>query len=121
MFELLDNRGSVIATMAVRSLLRAGGRGWVGRGARSLWTGQEPMEQDDPEMWGLVQEEKQRQLKGLELIASENFCSRSALQVRKTRYGPWILLPPVFSTISSPALPFCFTHSSSKCSPSKYV
>ena len=64
--------------------------------------------QDDPEMWGLIQEEKARQrlgleLKcflphidiyfeskwwyrydviGLELIASENFCSRAALQVQ---------------------------------------
>jgi len=48
----------------------------------SLWTtGQESLAEDDPEMWGLVQEEKQRQLSGLELIASENFCSRAALTV----------------------------------------
>merc|ERR1719494_613405 len=38
------------------------------------------MKQDDPEMWGLIQEEKSRQRLGLELIASENFCSRAALQ-----------------------------------------
>ena len=38
--------------------------------------------QDDPEMWGLIQEEKARQRLGLELIASENFCSRAALQVQ---------------------------------------
>jgi len=38
------------------------------------------MAQDDPEMWGLIQEEKARQRAGLELIASENFCSRAALQ-----------------------------------------
>ena len=37
----------------------------------SGWTGQEPLEQDDPEMWALVREEKQRQKSGLELIASE--------------------------------------------------
>ena len=37
----------------------------------SGWTGQEPLEQDDPEMWALVGEEKQRQKSGLELIASE--------------------------------------------------
>ena len=49
--------------------------------SRSLWTGQESLEEDDPEMWSLVQEEKQRQLTGLELIASENFCSRAALSV----------------------------------------
>ena len=32
-------------------------------------------------MWNLLQEEKRRQKTGLELIASENFCSRAALQV----------------------------------------
>ncbi|MBN3296147.1 GLYM protein, partial [Amia calva] len=31
-------------------------------------------------MWKLVQKEKDRQLRGLELIASENFCSRAALE-----------------------------------------
>lgn len=31
----------------------------------------------DPEMWELVKQEKQRQLRGLELIASENFTSRA--------------------------------------------
>jgi glycine/serine hydroxymethyltransferase len=37
----------------------------------SRWTGQEPLEQDDPEMWALIREEKMRQKSGLELIASE--------------------------------------------------
>ncbi|CAG7689084.1 unnamed protein product, partial [Allacma fusca] len=32
-------------------------------------------------MWHLVQEEKKRQISGLELIASENFCSRAALEI----------------------------------------
>ncbi|CAG7820152.1 unnamed protein product, partial [Allacma fusca] len=45
------------------------------------WTGTEPLAQDDPEMWHLVQEEKKRQISGLELIASENFCSRAALEI----------------------------------------
>ncbi|RMB90406.1 hypothetical protein DUI87_33292 [Hirundo rustica rustica] len=31
-------------------------------------------------MWSLVQKEKDRQCRGLELIASENFCSRAALE-----------------------------------------
>ncbi|TNM88664.1 hypothetical protein fugu_004918 [Takifugu bimaculatus] len=35
------------------------------------WTGQESLAQDDPEMWDLVQKEKDRQRRGLELIASE--------------------------------------------------
>lgn len=35
---------------------------------------------DDPEMNALIQEEKDRQRKGLEMIASENFASKSVLQ-----------------------------------------
>jgi len=46
----------------------------------SVWTGQEPLSQDDPEIFSLVQQEKARQCQGLELIASENFCSRAALE-----------------------------------------
>ncbi|XP_039864127.1 LOW QUALITY PROTEIN: serine hydroxymethyltransferase, mitochondrial [Simochromis diagramma] len=45
------------------------------------WTGQESLAQDDPEMWNLLQNEKDRQCRGLELIASENFCSRAAQEV----------------------------------------
>ncbi|XP_061335518.1 serine hydroxymethyltransferase, mitochondrial [Pezoporus flaviventris] len=44
------------------------------------WTGQESLAESDPEMWALVQKEKDRQCRGLELIASENFCSRAALE-----------------------------------------
>ncbi|KAJ3601972.1 hypothetical protein NHX12_029733, partial [Muraenolepis orangiensis] len=44
------------------------------------WTGQESLAQDDPEMWDLLKGEKDRQCRGLELIASENFCSRAALE-----------------------------------------
>uniref|UniRef100_A0A8C1NMJ3 glycine hydroxymethyltransferase n=1 Tax=Cyprinus carpio TaxID=7962 RepID=A0A8C1NMJ3_CYPCA len=46
------------------------------------WTGQESLSQDDPEMWDLLQKEKDRQSRGLELIASENFCSRAALEAQ---------------------------------------
>lgn len=46
----------------------------------SCWTGNESLSEDDPEMWALIQEEKKRQKSGLELIASENFCSRAALE-----------------------------------------
>uniref|UniRef100_A0A8C2JWK7 glycine hydroxymethyltransferase n=1 Tax=Cyprinus carpio TaxID=7962 RepID=A0A8C2JWK7_CYPCA len=46
------------------------------------WTGQESLSQDDPEMWELLQKEKDRQSRGLELIASENFCSRAALEAQ---------------------------------------
>uniref|UniRef100_A0A8C6PUC1 Serine hydroxymethyltransferase n=1 Tax=Nothobranchius furzeri TaxID=105023 RepID=A0A8C6PUC1_NOTFU len=46
------------------------------------WTGQESLAEDDPEMWSLLQKEKDRQSRGLELIASENFCSRAALEAQ---------------------------------------
>lgn len=36
-----------------------------------VWTGQESLAESDPEMWALVQKEKDRQCRGLELIASE--------------------------------------------------
>ena len=35
------------------------------------WTGNELLENDDPEMYALIRKEKERQLNGLELIASE--------------------------------------------------
>lgn len=43
----------------------------------SQWTGQEPLAETDPEIKSIIQKEKQRQKLGLELIASENFCSRA--------------------------------------------
>ncbi|XP_068568493.1 serine hydroxymethyltransferase, mitochondrial [Cebidichthys violaceus] len=46
------------------------------------WTGQESLAEDDPEMWDLMLKEKDRQCRGLELIASENFCSRAALEAQ---------------------------------------
>ncbi|XP_046403650.1 serine hydroxymethyltransferase, mitochondrial-like [Ischnura elegans] len=46
----------------------------------SSWSGNETLAEDDPEMWSLLNEEKARQVQGLELIASENFCSRAALE-----------------------------------------
>jgi len=50
------------------------------RYAGSFWKGTESLSEDDPEVWKLVQEEKQRQVCGLELIASENFASRACLE-----------------------------------------
>jgi glycine/serine hydroxymethyltransferase len=39
-----------------------------------------PLSEFDPEMEKLIRLEKQRQLRGLELIASENFTSRAVLE-----------------------------------------
>uniref|UniRef100_A0A6I8Q8G7 Serine hydroxymethyltransferase n=1 Tax=Xenopus tropicalis TaxID=8364 RepID=A0A6I8Q8G7_XENTR len=52
---------------------------WTQAG-NQVWTGQESLAEGDPEMWDLVQKEKDRQCRGLEMIASENFCSRAALE-----------------------------------------
>jgi glycine hydroxymethyltransferase len=41
------------------------------REAAGGWTGQESLSDSDPEMWQLLQREKDRQCRGLELIASE--------------------------------------------------
>lgn len=64
--------------MVARSVTRRLSLGWR---SSSQWTGRESLQEDDPEMWRLIQEEKSRQVSGLELIASENFCSRAALTV----------------------------------------
>lgn len=44
------------------------------------WPGEESLEENDPEIFSLIHEEKNRQIDGLELIASENFCSKAALE-----------------------------------------
>ena len=46
----------------------------------SKWNLQDDISTDDPEIYELIKKEKNRQLKGLELIASENFASKSVLQ-----------------------------------------
>jgi len=52
---------------------------WVNNHHHEEWTGEESLQDDDPEMWEIIQKEKRRQISGLELIASENFCSRAGL------------------------------------------
>ena len=47
---------------------------------RNVWSGQESLAEDDPEINNIIIDEKKRQMSGLELIASENFCSRAALE-----------------------------------------
>jgi len=42
--------------------------------------GNRPLSEADPEMAGLVQQEKARQMKSVELIASENFTSRAVME-----------------------------------------
>lgn len=42
---------------------------------------QEDIAVDDPEMYNLIKKEKDRQMRGLELIASENFTSKAVLNV----------------------------------------
>ncbi|XP_077173340.1 serine hydroxymethyltransferase, cytosolic isoform X2 [Paroedura picta] len=40
----------------------------------------EPLDTNDPEVYDIIRKEKQRQRRGLELIASENFASRAVLE-----------------------------------------
>ena len=48
--------------------------------ADGKWNLQDDISTDDPVMYELIRAEKDRQRKGLELIASENFASKSVLQ-----------------------------------------
>ncbi|XP_061173931.1 serine hydroxymethyltransferase, mitochondrial-like [Saccostrea echinata] len=47
---------------------------------RTVWTGRESLEEDDPEVMAIIKQEKKRQVHGLELIASENFASRAVIE-----------------------------------------
>jgi len=47
---------------------------------RLIWTGREALRDVDPEMYDLIRKEKKRQINGLEMIASENFTTRSVLE-----------------------------------------
>lgn len=46
----------------------------------TAWTGKTPLEEVDPDIQRLIREEKNRQVSGLELIASENFTSRAVME-----------------------------------------
>lgn len=48
---------------------------------RCKWTGKEELADQDPELLELLKKEKHRQIHGLELIASENFTSKSVMEV----------------------------------------
>ena len=41
---------------------------------------QEPLATNDPEVYEIIKKEKNRQVRGLELIASENFTSKAVLE-----------------------------------------
>eukprot|EP01098_Paradermamoeba_levis_P002871 TRINITY_DN1364_c0_g1_i4.p1 TRINITY_DN1364_c0_g1~~TRINITY_DN1364_c0_g1_i4.p1 ORF type:complete len:481 (-),score=185.04 TRINITY_DN1364_c0_g1_i4:35-1402(-) len=47
-------------------------------------SGNTPLASVDPEVFGLIQHEKERQVSGLELIASENFTSRAVMEALGT-------------------------------------
>lgn len=48
-------------------------------GTVSSW-GNTPLAEVDPEMFALIEKEKERQWKGIELIASENFTSQAVME-----------------------------------------
>ena len=47
--------------------------------ASDEWTLSNPLKIDDPELYNLIREEKERQRRGLEMIASENFTTTAVL------------------------------------------
>ena len=48
-------------------------------GDSSVWTLNDPLSVANPEIYGLIRKEKDRQRKGLEMIASENFTSLAVI------------------------------------------
>lgn len=68
------------------------------------WTGQESLSDSDPEMWELLQREKDRQCRGLELIASEVGREDMGQRARATvRAGN--TTSPAVTVVTSPRLP----------------
>ncbi len=58
--------------VTVRVLLWSQARRAPGlQGARSVWTGKDSLDDNDPEIRAVIAREKDRQTRGLELIASE--------------------------------------------------
>lgn len=51
-----------------------------GSGDGASWKLQDDIQVDDPEMYSIIVKEKDRQRRGLEMIASENFASKAVLQ-----------------------------------------
>lgn len=47
---------------------------------RSFGNSDEALDISDPEVWGIINDEYNRQFKGIELIASENFASKAVMQ-----------------------------------------
>eukprot|EP00850_Spirogloea_muscicola_P023429 SM000355S13196 [mRNA] locus=s355:7216:10676:- [translate_table: standard] len=50
------------------------------QGEPSMWQPDLPLQDADPEVFAIIRSERQRQVLGLELIASENFTSRAVMQ-----------------------------------------
>jgi len=59
---------------------RAGALARAGRGMSTL-PGSMPLAEHDPELHALVLQERDRQMRGLELVASENFTSKAVMDV----------------------------------------
>lgn len=53
------------------------------------FAGNTPLCEADPELYGLIKQEKQRQKGCLELIASENFTSKAVMDAVSTYLDPF--------------------------------
>lgn len=74
--QLLIGKTTMIRLVSRQNFLKSA----FAQASRQLWTGTESLAQDDPEIKKLIEMEKDRQLSGLELIASENFTSKATLE-----------------------------------------
>jgi len=50
----------------------------------SKWLLNQTLDESDPHLFSLIQNEKRRQTRGIEMIASENFTSKAVLQALST-------------------------------------
>ena len=87
--------------MLVTRSVRGTGRALV-RGARSLWTGRESLESDDPEMWSLVQQEKRRQVRNSLMWIIMNIIMKTVLNLLRKPVR-WSMFCCLFTVTSQPS------------------
>ncbi|KAK2159764.1 hypothetical protein NP493_1689g00002 [Ridgeia piscesae] len=77
--EIMKNIPLTLGAKLARRCITPGAVAAVPSCQRHLWTGKEPLQEDDPELFKIISNEHNRQTVGLELIASENFTSRAVM------------------------------------------
>lgn len=75
-----DRAAPLSAKRCRRAVSRAAASGTSAASAAKLWEDDSDLAKVDPELAAIISLEHQRQRKGLELIASENFTSKAVMQ-----------------------------------------